>query len=60
MIDGKEYSLIPNDLVFFFKPKKIGNIHDYFVLTNNITERIGTSLLLLYIWTGRNPFGLTE
>ncbi len=56
MKDGKEYSLIPNDLVFFFKPKKIGNTHEYFVLTDDITERIGTTLLILYKWTGINLF----
>ena len=56
---GQEYSLIENGSVQDFRPRKIGNLHDYYILSDGITEFVGRALLGLYKLTGVNLFGLS-
>ncbi len=40
--------------------KKIGNTHDYFFLTEQMTDFVGNALLAIYEWTGINLFRPSE
>ena len=54
------YIMIPNIAVDGINPRKIGNTHEYFVLTDGVTEVVGNSLLFFYKWTGINLFGYSD
>jgi len=40
--------------------RRIGNTHEYFVISDEFTDHLGNALLVFYKWTGFNPFGLTK
>jgi len=40
--------------------KIIGNTHEYFILSDGMTDFVGQALLFIYKVTGINPFGLSK
>jgi hypothetical protein len=42
------------------RPFKVGNTHEYFFISNGITDIVGQTLLTIYTWTGVNLFGPTN
>jgi len=58
--DGREGTMILGQEVMGFRPRKIGNLHDYFIFSDEVTEFVGTTLLTVYKWTGLNLFGLPD
>ncbi len=59
-IAGRNISMISEFLVHGVRPRKIGNLREYFILTDGITDVVGKALLAVYKWTGFNLFGLSE
>jgi hypothetical protein len=55
--DGQAWTLITDISVQDVRPRKIGDLHDYYLLTDGITEIVGNSLLNFYRLTGINLFG---
>ena len=58
--NGKDVSFISASKVSGIRLKKIGNTHEYFIFSNEITDIVGNALLTVYKWTGINLFGLSE
>ena len=58
--DGIDVSMISLRDVHGVRPKKIGNTHEYFVISDEVTDVVGNALLTIYKWTGANLFGLSE
>lgn len=55
--DGKEVTVTSNHFVEGVNSRKIGNTHEYSVLSDDITDIVGRFLLIIYKWTGFNFFG---
>ena len=55
--NGKYHSMIGSPLISGINPRKIGNIREYYFLSNGISDGIGEALLVLYKLTGLNLFG---
>ncbi len=57
---GEKISLTSYANINGVKLRRIGNTHEYFVFTDELTDYFGNALLVFYKWTGFNLFGLTE
>jgi hypothetical protein len=53
-------SMISDSTVQGVRLRKIGNIRDYFVLNDEVTDYIGHALMTIYSMTGLNFFGLSQ
>jgi hypothetical protein len=53
-----EFTMVNKIDIVGVELKKIGNTHEYFVLSDGVTDSIGKSLLTIYQLTGVNLFGL--
>ena len=56
----RKISMVSKYDVMGVQPKKIGNIREYFVLTDDLSDLFGRGLLAIYKWTGINLFGLSK
>jgi len=56
---GRSLTPLAAALVDGIHLRKIGNTHDYFVLTERLTDFVGNVLLTIYRWTGVNLFKLS-
>ena len=58
--DGKDVSLVAEFRVHGVGLRKVGNIRQYFILSEGITDVVGHVLLTVYEWTGLNLFRLSN
>jgi len=58
--DGRRASMVSSYEIRGASPRKIGNTHEYFIVTDEITDIIGNALLTVYKWTGINFFGMSR
>ena len=49
-------SMVAEGYVTGIRPRKFGNTHQYFFVSEGITDFAGNALLIFYKWTGLNPF----
>ncbi len=57
---GERFSSISNINVYGFRPRKIGNTREIFILSDAITDVVARSLLVIYKWTGADFLGLSR
>jgi hypothetical protein len=55
-LDGRDVSLVYRHNINGVRPRKIGNIRDYFILTEGISDFVGHALLTIYKLTDINLF----
>jgi hypothetical protein len=58
--DGLKNSVISDFEILGVEPEKIGNLHEYYVWSEEVTGRLGYVLLDIYRWTNINLFDLTK
>jgi hypothetical protein len=58
-IRGADIAMINRVDASGLRPKKIGNIREYFAFSDGISQLVGTVLFIIYKWTGINLFGLS-
>jgi hypothetical protein len=58
--EDKYLSMIAGPLISGINPRKIGNIREYYFLSNGISDGIGEALLVVYKMTGLNLFGYSD
>jgi hypothetical protein len=56
---GEKITMVGGLISSGINPRKIGNIHEYYFLSDDVTEAIGQALLLVYKLTGFNLFGFS-
>jgi hypothetical protein len=56
ILGDKPMSKISESSVDGVRPRKIGNIRDYYFLSDDLTDLMGNFLLGIYKWTGINMF----
>ena len=59
-IRGRNLSLLSRFSIVGVRPRKVGNIREYFFHSEELTDFIGHAVLTIYQWTGVNLFGLSE
>ena len=57
---GEHFSFIWKIGINGINPERIGNIREYFVFNEEVTDFVGNALLTVYKWTGINLFGWSE
>ncbi len=55
-VGDRGISMVSEDDVDGIRPRKIGNTHQYFLVSEGTTDYVGNALLILFKWTGLNPF----
>ena len=56
----RKISMVSKYDVIGVRPRKVGNIREYFIFTNDLSDLFGRGLLIIYKWTGINLFGLSK
>jgi hypothetical protein len=59
-IRSRNLSLLSRYAIIGVRPRKIGNIREYFFYSDELTDVIGHAVLTIHQWTGVNLFGLSE
>ena len=57
---SEEYSMVGRNNYFGGSPRRVGNTHKYFVISEEITGLIGNALLTIYEWTGLDLLDLSD
>ena len=55
-LDGIRFTLTNDGQIWGYKPKKVGNIKDFYLFSDGITNAIGQALLFIYQLMGINLF----
>jgi len=59
-IAARNFSMMSRFEPVGVRPKKIGNLREYYIYSDEVTDLVGTALLAVYQWTGLNLFGWSE
>ena len=54
--DGSDVSMVFQAATHGVRPRKIGNLHGYFIISDEITHAVGNALLTIYRWSSINLF----
>ena len=59
-IRGRDIAMIFRHEAKGVRPRKVGNLREYYLYSDEVTDLVGKALLTVYKWTGLNLFGLLE